>query len=37
MRFGHIEEQARQQGRDLKDMTLPEMDALWNEAKAQGN
>ena len=23
-----------EQGRQLKDMTLAEMDALWNEAKA---
>lgn len=32
-RFNHIEETALAQGRDLKDMTLQEMDALWNEAK----
>ncbi len=30
-RFQYIEEHA---GRDLKDMTLEEMDALWNAAKA---
>ena len=30
-RFRYIEERA---GRDLKDMTLAEMDALWDEAKA---
>lgn len=32
-RFNHIEERARQEGKNLKDMTLDEMDALWNEAK----
>lgn len=32
-RFQYIEEQAILQGKDLKDMTLAEMDALWNEAK----
>ena len=32
-RFQYIEEQAQCQGKDLKDMTLAEMDALWNEAK----
>jgi tetrapyrrole methylase family protein/MazG family protein len=37
VRFRYIEEQARQQGRDLKEMSLAEMDALWNEAKTQGN
>ncbi len=33
-RFRHIEEGARKAGRKLADMTLDEMDALWNEAKA---
>ncbi len=32
-RFGYIESQARAQGRDIKDLTLREMDALWEEAK----
>lgn len=32
-RFNYIEQQAREQGRHLKEMTLEEMDALWNEAK----
>lgn len=32
-RFTYVEEAARAQGRELKDMTLAEMDALWNEAK----
>ena len=33
-RFNYIEEQAIAQGRSLKEMTLEEMDKLWNEAKA---
>lgn len=32
-RFGYVESKAKEQGRDLKDMTLAEMDALWDEAK----
>ncbi len=32
-RFKYIEEQAAKKSRNLKDMTLEEMDALWNEAK----
>lgn len=32
-RFNHIERRAAQQGRALKEMTLDEMEALWNEAK----
>ena len=32
-RFNHIETAARERGADLRKMTLPEMDALWNEAK----
>ncbi len=32
-RFNYIEEKAKEQGKELKDMTLAEMDALWNEAK----
>ncbi len=32
-RFTYVELKAREMGRDLKDMTLAEMDALWNEAK----
>jgi len=34
-RFRFIEEALAQRGRSLKDSTLPEMDALWREAKAQ--
>ena len=35
-RFGYVEECSKQQGRNLQDMTLVEMDSLWNEAKAKG-
>lgn len=32
-RFGYIEQQAKSKGVNLKDMSLEQMDALWNEAK----
>ncbi len=32
-RFGYLEEKTIQQGRDLKDMTLAEMDEIWEESK----
>lgn len=32
-RFNYIERKAKEQGRNLKDMTLADMDALWVEAK----
>lgn len=32
-RFNYIEQQAKNQGRKIEDLTLEEMDALWNEAK----
>lgn len=35
-RFQHIEKRAAEQERALTDMTLAEMDALWDEAKKQG-
>ena len=35
-RFNYLEEHAKQKGMDLKDMTLAEMDSLWEEAKAAG-
>ncbi len=35
-RFAHIEEGARRQGRALSDLTLGEMEALWQEAKTLG-
>ena len=33
-RFRSVEAAAKERGRALKDMTLAEMDALWDEAKA---
>ncbi len=35
-RFTYLEEQTIRKGRNLTDLSLSEMDALWNEAKAQG-
>ncbi len=35
-RFTYVEEEAKRQGRMLNEMTLAEMDALWNEAKSKG-
>lgn len=35
-RFNYLEQKAREAGKALKDMTLGEMDELWNEAKKQG-
>lgn len=35
-RFNYIEEAALSSGRQLKDMTLGEMDELWNRAKKEG-
>ncbi|HET7145207.1 MAG TPA: nucleoside triphosphate pyrophosphohydrolase [Anaerolineales bacterium] len=32
-RFAYVEQGAKKQGRNLSDMTLEEMDALWTEAK----
>ena len=32
-RFTYIENRSKEQGRTLKDMSLAEMDELWNEAK----
>ncbi len=32
-RFGYVEQQAREMEKKLKDMTLTEMDKLWDEAK----
>lgn len=34
-RFNYIEERSKEMGRNLTDMTLAEMDSLWNEAKAK--
>lgn len=32
-RFSHLEKRAAEEGKQLKDMTLEEMDVYWNEAK----
>ncbi len=34
-RFQYIEQKAAEAGRNLKEMTLAEMDALWNDAKKE--
>lgn len=34
-RFGYLEEKAKSMGRNLKEMSLAEMDEIWNEAKAK--
>lgn len=34
-RFNYVEEQTLSKGRQLADMTLEEMDQLWNEAKSK--
>ena len=34
-RFNYIEQHSIKQGKPLKEMTLAEMDALWNEAKRE--
>lgn len=36
-RFGYIEAQAKAAGKDIKQLTLEEMDKLWNEAKQNEN
>lgn len=35
-RFNFLEEHTIKQGKKLQEMTLEEMDAIWNEAKAKG-
>lgn len=35
-RFNYLEQQTIQQGRSLKEMTLEEMDKIWDEAKTKG-
>ena len=35
-RFNYLEEHTIKEGINLKDMTLEEMDAIWNEAKRKG-
>jgi XTP/dITP diphosphohydrolase len=34
-RFTYMEKKVREQGKSLNEMNLPEMELLWNEAKAQ--
>ena len=34
-RFTQMEQQALQNGKDLNDMTLQEMDSIWNTIKQQ--
>ncbi len=34
-RFHHIEERAKEMGKNLEEMTLDEMEALWQEAKGK--
>ncbi len=35
-RFNYLEEHTIKQGKSLKDLTLAQMDEIWNEAKAKG-
>ena len=35
-RFGYLEEHTIRQGRDLHDMSLEEMDQIWEEGKSKG-
>ncbi|MDR0394511.1 MAG: nucleoside triphosphate pyrophosphohydrolase [Tannerella sp.] len=35
-RFGYLESQTRERGLSLKEMSLAEMDAIWDEAKRKG-
>jgi len=35
-RFAHVEKRAREQSKNLSNMTLEEMDSFWNEAKSLG-
>ena len=35
-RFTYLEIRSKELGRDLKEMTLQEMDAIWDEAKSKG-
>lgn len=36
-RFNYIEQHATAQGRKVNELSLDEMDALWNEAKKNEN
>ena len=33
-RFNYLEQRVKEQGRNLKEMTLQEMDQFWDDAKA---
>ena len=33
-RFNYLEQKVKESGKDFKDLTLEQMDAYWNEAKA---
>ena len=35
-RFNYVEAETLRSGRQLRDMTLSQMDALWDQAKAKG-
>ena len=35
-RFNYVEAKSKEQGKELQEMTLAEMDELWNEAKKNG-
>ena len=35
-RFGYVEEKSIELGKSLRDMSLAEMDELWNQAKSKG-
>ncbi len=35
-RFAHVEKRAKEQNKNLSDMSLQEMDSFWNEAKVLG-
>ena len=32
-RFGYVEEKAKEEGKNIQEMTLEEMDEYWDEAK----
>lgn len=36
-RFGYLEAKAKEMGKSLKEMSLAEMDEIWNEAKSKEN
>jgi nucleoside triphosphate diphosphatase len=36
-RFAHVEAGAKKQARNISDLSLDEMETLWQEAKTTGN